>query len=275
MSQPQLISGSLLEFPSELSTSPARLAELEQLLDPPELSALPLVSAAAYDELGDLRQRVDQLEKALAQSADDLRATRSEVGTLVSLAGDFRKATPRQRAVIPFPAAPTTPRVTRMASAVAGIVLGVSIGIWFWKGTPSKPLLPSVPVAIASELSVAPPASPARAIVSPIVPPATPRSAAAAIIPAAVAPAVRDQPERAAPSRGEYVGTLTIDSDPGGDVFIDRKPAGRTPLRAERLRAGSHLIWIEQDGYQRFTRVVQVPADRITRLVADLERATR
>lgn len=68
-----------------------------------------------------------------------------------------------------------------------------------------------------------------------------------------------------------YVGTLSIDADPGGDVFVDRQSAGHTPLRLTNLRAGSHLIWIERDGFRRFTRVVQVPADRITRLSAELE----
>jgi hypothetical protein len=68
-----------------------------------------------------------------------------------------------------------------------------------------------------------------------------------------------------------YVGTLSIDADPGGDVFIDRENAGHTPLRLTNLRAGSHLIWVERDGYRRWTRVVPVPADRITRLSAELE----
>jgi hypothetical protein len=54
-------------------------------------------------------------------------------------------------------------------------------------------------------------------------------------------------------------------------VFLDRQKAGITPLRLTNLRAGSHLIWIERDGYRRFTRVVQVPSDRVTRLSAELE----
>jgi len=54
-------------------------------------------------------------------------------------------------------------------------------------------------------------------------------------------------------------------------VFLDRQSAGPTPLRLTNLRAGSHLIWIERDGYRRFTRVVQVPSDRVTRLSAELE----
>jgi hypothetical protein len=85
-------------------------------------------------------------------------------------------------------------------------------------------------------------------------------------MPAHVTPPPRE--ERAAKA---YVGTLSIDADPDGEVFIDRQSIGRTPARAENLKAGSHLVWIERDGYRRFTRVVQVPADRVTRLVADLE----
>ena len=68
-----------------------------------------------------------------------------------------------------------------------------------------------------------------------------------------------------------YVGTLSIDSSPGGAVLINGKSAGHTPLLVNNLKAGSHLVWIERDGYRRFTRVVQVPADRVSRLFADLE----
>ena len=69
----------------------------------------------------------------------------------------------------------------------------------------------------------------------------------------------------------DYVGTLSIDAAPGGQVSINGKPAGRTPLRVANLKAGSHLVWIEREGYRRFTRVVPVPADRVSRVWADLE----
>jgi hypothetical protein len=68
-----------------------------------------------------------------------------------------------------------------------------------------------------------------------------------------------------------YVGTLSIDAEPGGEVFVNRESAGHTPLQLTNLRAGSHLIWVEREGYHRWTRVVQVPADRVTRLSAELE----
>ena len=73
------------------------------------------------------------------------------------------------------------------------------------------------------------------------------------------------------PGPVDYVGTLSIDAAPGGQVFIDREAAGQTPLLVQNLKAGSHLVWIEREGYRRFTRVVQVPANRVSRVWADLE----
>ena len=75
--------------------------------------------------------------------------------------------------------------------------------------------------------------------------------------------------------RIDYVGALSIDANPGGEVFINRQDAGRTPLLVEKLKAGSHLVWIEREGYRRWTRVVQVPADRVSRVVAELELIAR
>jgi len=54
-------------------------------------------------------------------------------------------------------------------------------------------------------------------------------------------------------------------------VFLNRQSAGHTPLRLTNLRAGSHLIWIQREGFKRWTGVVQVPADRVSRLSAALE----
>lgn len=56
-----------------------------------------------------------------------------------------------------------------------------------------------------------------------------------------------------------------------GDVFVvNRTLAGRTPLRVANLRAGSHLIWIEREGYRRWTCVGAVAADRVARVTAEL-----
>jgi len=69
-----------------------------------------------------------------------------------------------------------------------------------------------------------------------------------------------------------YKGTLTVAADhPGAMVFVNRHSVGTAPVRVRNLKAGAHLVWIESDGYRRWTRVVTVPAERVTRVSADLE----
>ncbi|MEO8260453.1 MAG: PEGA domain-containing protein [Acidobacteriota bacterium] len=70
-----------------------------------------------------------------------------------------------------------------------------------------------------------------------------------------------------------FIGDLTVESVPtGAAVFIDQREAGRTPLQVRRLRAGSHVIRIEHDGYERWTTTALVPADQQTRVTARLQR---
>jgi len=69
-----------------------------------------------------------------------------------------------------------------------------------------------------------------------------------------------------------YKGTLTVKADrPGARVFVNRQDVGTAPVRVGNLRAGAHLVWVESDGYRRWTRVVTVPAETVTRVAADLE----
>ena len=69
-----------------------------------------------------------------------------------------------------------------------------------------------------------------------------------------------------------YRGTLSVNADrPGATVFVNRRNVGKAPVRVRNLRAGAHLIWVESEGYRRWTRVVTVPAERVTRVSADLE----
>ncbi len=71
-----------------------------------------------------------------------------------------------------------------------------------------------------------------------------------------------------------YVGVLSVVSEPpGGIAFVDGQQVGTTPLQLRRLRAGSHVVRIERDGYDRWTTAVLVPADRETRVSAKLEGA--
>jgi hypothetical protein len=244
----------LLLFSTEASAAP----EPQQELIDPE----PLEATAVPSELEVLSQRVSQLENLLERSTSELGALSSKVATLVAVKTDLRKQV-------------TNDSKSRLISGSAGIALGIIFSAWFWMSTSGDPLLQRTQVEAQSRPDAAVPApqpGPLPVTQAAIVPvpetspagPAVPNSRPAPPAPEAPAP----QPERLA---GAYVGTLTIDSNPPGDVLIDRKPAGRTPVRAANLKAGSHLIWIQREGHRRFTRVVQVPSDRVTRLVADLE----
>ena len=44
-------------------------------------------------------------------------------------------------------------------------------------------------------------------------------------------------------------------------MFVDQKRVGETPLNLVRLRAGSHVLWVERDGYERWSTSVLVTAD--------------
>jgi hypothetical protein len=72
----------------------------------------------------------------------------------------------------------------------------------------------------------------------------------------------------------KYVGILAVESEPPGSVvFVDRQLVGNTPLQLRRLRAGSHVVRIERNGYDRWTTAVLVPADKQTRVSAKLQAA--
>ena len=69
-----------------------------------------------------------------------------------------------------------------------------------------------------------------------------------------------------------YVGALAVDSVPAGSaVFVDRQHVGETPLALKQLRAGSHVVRVERDGYDRWTTAVLVAADKQTRISARLQ----
>ena len=281
MLQPRSDQDPLLEFFSEPGATSAPTVpppDPSQPLAQPIVSADPLVSEAASDEVALLRVRVGRLEKSLEQALRDLRTAKSELATLVSARKDIA------------PATTVASRDTSLhaVSAIFGVVIGVAIGVWIWNSLGTEAVAPSAPPVEASSAKPAPSPKADVPVSQPVVEP--PAVAPRVVIPAAAVTPVRDVQARDTPARDapvrvaappaarpivNYVGTLSIDADPAGDVFIDRKAVGKTPMRAENLKAGSHLVWIERDGYQRFTRVVQVPADRVTRLVADLEPSQR
>jgi len=72
---------------------------------------------------------------------------------------------------------------------------------------------------------------------------------------------------------GRFVGQLAIDSrPPGAKVYVDGKLMGNTPLALGDVRAGEHVVRIEQDGYRRWSSSVRVVAAEQNRVTASLEK---
>jgi chromosome segregation ATPase len=80
------------------------------------------------------------------------------------------------------------------------------------------------------------------------------------------------QPGGSAREPVQYVGALTVDSEPTGSVvFVDGQQIGETPVELAGLRAGSHVVRIERDGYDRWTTAVLVVTDKQTSVSAKLQ----
>lgn len=258
----------LLSFAIEPGASAPAASPLEPATQPvaPAVDPPPVSQPPPPGEL--LLSRVERLERALDDSQRQVSDLTSQVTTLVRAAGDIRKqASPRPVASAP----PVRPRASRSASAIAGLLIGVSAAMLGWMYVSSDrdvtiaaPVTSAAPEALeaATRLDAVKPLEAAKAVAAP---PLEVRTAPQA----PKAPQARQAPQAREASR--YVGTLPVDAAPGGEVFVNRQSAGQTPLRLANLRAGSHLIWIERDGYRRWTRVVQVNADRVSRVSAELE----
>jgi hypothetical protein len=125
------------------------------------------------------------------------------------------------------------------------------------------------------------------------VPPADDRTVIAEIVtpPAPVAP--RPRPRRtlarasvadagstyvmqpAVSRRTLFTGTLQVASEPAGaEVWIDGTLVGTTPVRVERVAAGSHAVLLTHPGYQRWTSAARVVSGSPNRLLAVLDPVT-
>jgi hypothetical protein len=209
--------------------------------------------------------RIARLEAALDDSKIQVSTLRSEVATLVRTIGDIKNtvgdlkktgATPQMtRTQVGWP---SSARVSRTASAIMAAVTGLGAGIFGW-------------IYFTGPADSRPGPDPSRCRKPPSLRGPTGCAAGKRRLPALTVPVPVAARAPARETRVNYFGTLSVDSEPGGEVFLNRESAGHTPLRLTSLKAGSHLIWVERDGYRRWTRVVQVPANRVTRLFADLE----
>lgn len=230
----------LLLFATEpqQEAAPAPQVEIPREIEP----------AHAIAERVALVHRAETAERLLRESRRDAAVLKREVATLVSAAKDNRARTRRS--------------AVTLGLAAACLVALVTVG---WRSIPS--VAPPIVAAVepAREAAVDPP----PAITEP-----EPTTEARPLVPAP-RPDVRARAQqRTEPEpRAQFVGTLSIEAVPtGGEVFINRRSVGKAPVRLPGLRAGSHLVWIERAGYRRFTRVVTVPADQVTRVSVALER---
>lgn len=224
------------------------------------------VQAPATDASAD-RQRIEQFERTLNRALTEIAALKSDQATLVAALDDLRKRQSRRPdlppAVQPAAARSRPGMHPALMTIAAVVVLGaamVATALFIDGGPPPET---AAPVAIEAP-------EPVAAVPLPVAaPPALELVTVAAT--AAPRPRVPQEPERAPSTPTVFVGTLSIDASPGGRVFINRSSVGETPVRAEKLRAGSHLVWIERDGYRKWTRVVTVSANSVSRVFADLE----
>jgi hypothetical protein len=78
---------------------------------------------------------------------------------------------------------------------------------------------------------------------------------------------------RTAPAR--YHGSLAIESDPSGAlVSVDGRVVGSTPIVLKTIPAGSRVVRVESNGYERWSSAARVVANQQTRVLATLQRGS-
>jgi hypothetical protein len=76
-----------------------------------------------------------------------------------------------------------------------------------------------------------------------------------------------------APALPRFHGSLTIRSEPrGARVLVDGQVVGVTPILLKGVRAGSRVVRIESEGYERWSSAARVVANQETAIVATLHR---
>jgi hypothetical protein len=197
--------------------------------------------------------RVEHLDESVALLTSEVAALKLELATLTSALRESQASHYPRRPALPVVPQKLEPP-SRPSSTPAAIVVVLATGLLSWqllvgpRSEGSSQAVQTAPVGATLGLTAVP--SPQPTIESaPTEPPVTPL----------VKPTV-------------YKGTLSVAADaPGAKVFVNRRQVGVAPVRVANLKAGAHLVWIEREGFRRWTRVVTVPAERVTRVAADLE----
>ncbi|MCL4846469.1 MAG: protein kinase [Acidobacteria bacterium] len=177
---------------------------------------------------------------------------------------------------------------------VAGGLMIVALGLYWWGSRPTTPratvapavsATPAAPESIVEDvpqLPAPPEASADRPPVRVASPPAAARPtappASGVARPTSVArPPVVPAPTTSAPTPPPGLradsGPIEVVSRPAGArVFIDDRPAGVTPLRLPSLPTGSRTIRLELDGYGPWALAVVLEPGAPRRVAASLER---
>jgi hypothetical protein len=66
---------------------------------------------------------------------------------------------------------------------------------------------------------------------------------------------------------------LTVESRPAGaKVFLDGRLVGTTPLMLPGVTVGEHALYLDRDGYRRWSSAVRVVTTEQNRVTASLDR---
>ncbi|HEX8027733.1 MAG TPA: PEGA domain-containing protein [Vicinamibacterales bacterium] len=200
------------------------------------------------DQANGLDTRVGRLDDSVARLTSEVTSLKLELATMTSALRELRAA--QSGRSVPPPAAPAVVEpLVKPSMTPAAVVVLIASGLLSWQLIATPRVDRTVPQVQAAGLSLPSllPDQPQQPVGT--EPPMTPL----------IRPTI-------------YRGTLTVNADrPGATVFVNHKNMGPAPVKVRNLRAGAHLVWIEHDGYRRWTRVVTVPAERVTRVTADLE----
>ena len=256
----------LSAFDSEDQAAP------EELLPSDSAPATPTVADTSPDSqilVTTLSAKLDQAAREIDRSNAEVATLRGELASIVAKIRDIERQVNQDKemgapklVVVAPPRRRFRAKVIRgwLTAALGLLVLGAAI---LWRPAPAPSTIDRVqPIASPSvpRVTVVPSPAPA-ADNSPVSDPRPIPTRARNVVPAVSSEA------------REFLGTLAVQTTPSGaDVLVNHKSVGKTPVRLPKLRAGSHLIWIELGGYQRWTRVVAVPADQVTNVSVQLER---
>lgn len=205
---------------------------------------------AVHVQPHDVDSRVEHLDESVALLTSEVSALKLELATLTSALREAQSSqSPRRNTASKI-------EPNRPSPAPAAIVVLLATVFLSWQ------LITGPRTEGASPANIGTTASALRTAVGPANVPPRPT----------IDSAPEEPPMTPLVKPTIYKGTLSVAADgPGARVFVNRKQVGVAPVRVANLKAGAHLVWIERDGFRRWTRVVTVPAERVTRVSADLE----